>query len=511
MSPGYLGADRAFSRAAGAQLVGGNAVRILQDGRENYPAWLSAIAGARRFIHFESYSIRDDSTGAQFAEALVNRARAGVRVRVMYDWVGGLGATPASFWYRLEDAGVAVRAFNRPAVWRPLAWLPRDHRKMLAVDGRVAYVSGLCVGDAWTGSSAVEPWRDTGVEISGPAVADVHAEFAEIWAATGEPLPADEVPDREATPTQGAVALRVVGSRPAAAGMLRLDTLVAGLAKKRLWITDAYFVGISGYVQALTAAAADGVDVRLLVPGGSDLPIVRSLSRAGYRSLLEGGVRLFEWNGPMVHAKTAVADGFWARVGSTNLNLQSWVGNWELDVAIEDAGVATRMEAMFEADLARSTEVLLDARHRRGQAATTRAARLTTRSEWQRWRARRKRDGGRTGRAAASALRLGNTVGAALTATRPLGAAEAPTLVGGGLVLLALGGLGGWWPALLAYPLAVSAAWLGLMLVGAGVRARHRPEGGAQGPRRAGGILNDSTRLPVSGPPGPGSGERTEP
>ena len=135
--------------------------------------------------------------------------------------------------------------------------------------------------------------------------------------------------------------------------MFRLDSLVAGLARKRLWITDAYFVGVPGYIQALCAAVADGVDVRLLVPGGSDLPLVRPLSRAGYRALLEGGVRVFEWNGSMVHAKTAVADGQWARVGSTNLNIQSWMGNWELDVAIEDTEVGAAMERMFEADLER--------------------------------------------------------------------------------------------------------------------------------------------------------------
>ncbi len=153
--------------------------------------------------------------------------------------------------------------------------------------------------------------------------------------------------------------------------MMRLDTLVASLARERLWITDAYFVGVPGHVQALTAAAADGVDVRLLVPGGSDLPLVRSFSRATYRGLLEGGVRVFEWNGSMLHAKTAVADGLWARVGSTNLNLQSWLGNWELDVAVEDAPFAAAMEAMYQADLENATEVVLPTRHRGHARATT--------------------------------------------------------------------------------------------------------------------------------------------
>ncbi len=476
-SPGRLAADLAFSRAAGAPLVDGNAVRLLTDGGENYPAWLQAIADAERFIHFESYIVHDDPTGALFADALIERARAGVNVRVVYDWLGAVGSTPRAFWYPLVDAGVHVRAFNQAVAWRPLAWLSRDHRKMLAVDGRVAYVSGLCVGDAWVGSATVAPWRDTGVEIAGPAVADVHGEFAEIWAAIGPALPAEEQPQRDSLPRLGDVALRVIGSRPSAASMMRLDTLVAGLARERLWITDAYFVGVPGYVQALTAAAADHVDVRLLVPGGSDLPLVRSFSRAGYRSLLDGGVRVFEWNGPMLHAKTAVADGLWARVGSTNLNLQSWLGNWELDVAVEDAVFAAAMERMFEADLAGATEVVLPVRHR-GPTPSGPRARAPARQPARQHR----RGGGGPGRAAAGALRLGNTVGAALTATRALGAAEAPTLAIGGILLVLLGLVAAWRPELLGYPLAAAAIWLGLSLLGAAWRAA-RPPGGQAPPR----------------------------
>jgi cardiolipin synthase len=472
LASGRVAADQAFSRAAGAPLVDGNAVELLKDGAENYPAWLAAIDAAERFIHFESYILHDDETGARFAEALVARAKAGVRVRVIYDWLGALGATSRSFWYSLVDAGVEVRAFNPPTVSRPLAWVVRDHRKMLAVDGRVAFVSGLCVGNAWAGTDGVEPWRDTGVGLRGPAVADVHGEFGEIWAAMGAPLPADELPSRETIDRAGEVALRVVGTRPAAAGMLRLDTLVAGLARKRLWITDAYFVSVPGYVNALTAAAADGVDVRLLVPGGSDLPLVRSLSRAGYRGLLAGGVRVFEWNGSMLHAKTAVADGLWARVGSTNLNVQSWMGNWELDVAVEDAGFGARMEAMYESDLANATEVLLvrgpvgTAERRMAGAGNSDAANAARRP------LRRRRGGGSTSRAAAGAFRFGNTMGAALTATRHLGATEAWMLAVGGLLLLSLGGLAVWQPAVVAYPVAAVAVWLGLSLAGAAWRAR---------------------------------------
>ena len=154
--------------------------------------------------------------------------------------------------------------------------------------------------------------------------------------------------------------VRIVASVPATAGMLRLDQLVAALARKRLWLTDAYYAGTTTYVQALRAAAKDGVDVRLLVPNGTDIPLLRPLSRAGYRPLLEAGVRVFEWNGTMLHAKTAVADGHWARVGSTNLNIASWFGNCELDAVVEDESFAREMEEMYLEDLANATEVVLD-------------------------------------------------------------------------------------------------------------------------------------------------------
>ena len=468
---GRVVADQALSRAAGAPLVDGNAVRLLRDAAENYPAWLEAIAAAERFIHFEIYILHDDASGKRFSDALIARAQAGVNVRLIYDWVGALNAAGRRFWNRLRAGGVEVRAFNPPRVTRPLAWLVRDHRKSLVCDGRVAFISGLCVGEAWEGTADAEPWRDTGVEIRGPAVADVMAEFAEVWRAIGTPLPPEEAAALADAEPAGTVALRVIGTRPAGAGMLRLDSLIAGLARKRLWITDAYFVGVPGYMQALRAAVDDGVDVRLLVPGGSDLSLVRSLSRAGYRGLLEGGVRVFEWNGSMVHAKTAVADGLWARVGSTNLNIQSWMGNWELDVAIEDTGFGAEMERMFEADLERSTEVVLTGRSRTVSRPRDGAPPVRR----HRWMSRRGRGTGHTSRAAAGAFRIGNTVGAALTARRPLGAAEASTLGAGAVLLVTMGGLAAWWPALAAYPLAVIAIWLGLSLGAAAWRAR-RPE-----------------------------------
>ena len=340
-------------------------MRLLRDARQNYPAWLEAIGSARRTIHFESYIIHEDEIGREFAHLLMARARAGVRVRIIYDWLGAVGKTSKGFWRDLRNGGVEVRCFNPLRVSNPFAWLSRDHRKMLAVDGRVGFVTGLCVGRSWVGDPArgIEPWRDTGISLRGPAVADLELAFSRMWALTGVPLPSTELSARDATSPEGDVSVRVIASMPGTAELYRLDQLIAAAGQRTLWLTDAYFVGTTAYVQALRAAARDGVDVRLLVPGATDIWVLRGLSRAGYRPLLEGGVRVYEWNGPMLHAKTAVADGRWARVGSTNLNLQSWMGNWELDVAVEDEGFAGQMQAMY---LGRSGKCHRDHAHAAG-------------------------------------------------------------------------------------------------------------------------------------------------
>src|SRR2546422_1060440 len=234
---------------------------------------------------------------------------------------------------------------------------------MLSVDGAIGFVTGLCVGRAWVGDPArgVPPWRDTGVEVHGPAVRLIDEAFRAMWALLGEPVPVDDAM-REPDVLEGDTALRIVATVPSTAGLFRVDQLVAALARERLWLTDAYYAGTTSYVQALRAAARDGVDVRLLVPNGTDIPLLRPLSRAGYRTLLEAGARVFEWNGPMLHAKTAVADGRWARVGSTNLNIASWLGNYELDVVVEGESFGKLMESMYLEDLSNATEIVLDGR-----------------------------------------------------------------------------------------------------------------------------------------------------
>ena len=459
-------AEQAFSRAAGAPLVAGNSARVLKDAGENFPAWLDAIAAARRTIFFEHYIVADDEIGHQFVAALAERARAGVRVMALYDWFGGLGAGSTRLWRPLLDAGGLVRRFNAPRFDSPFGWLTRDHRKLIAVDGEVGFVGGLCVSRKWLGDPArgVEAWRDTGLEVRGPAVADFEDAFAQVWAATGTPLDPRVFTPVAGMQTRGDVTLRVLATVPSIAGLYRLDQMIAAMATRTLWLTDAYFLGIAPYVQALRAAALDGVDVRLLVPGSSDLPFISRMSRSGYRSLLEAGIRVFEWNGPMLHAKTAVADGRWARVGSTNLNLASWVGNYELDVAIEDTTVAAAMAELYLSDLEHSTEIVLGPRSRVRAAPTGR-------------RRRRRRGAGSAVRAAAGALRLSHTVGAAITNRRVLGRTEAGTMAAVGAVLLALTAAGLVWPLVLALPIAVLAGWVGIALVIRALALYRRPQG----------------------------------
>jgi cardiolipin synthase len=448
-------ATRAFSRAAGAPLITGNSLRLLKDATENYPAWLEAIRTARRTIHFESYIIHADETGRQFAEALAEKAREGVRVRVIYDWLGSLGRASRRFWAEMMQNGIEVRCFNPPRADSPLGWLRRDHRKMLSVDGRVGFVTGLCVGRRWVGDPAkgIEPWRDTGVQIEGPAVADLEDAFAHMWALLGRPIPEADFSAVQTPPPAGDVALRIVASYPNMAGLYRFDQLISALAERSIWLTDAYFLGTAPYIKALGGAASDGVDVRLLLPSASDVPVVGSLSRAGYRELLEAGVRVFEWNGPMMHAKTAVADGRWARVGSTNMNLASWLGNWELDVVAEDEPFAQEMERMYLDDLGSSTEIVLSAKKvipLEPRARHRRDARLAQ---------------GSARRAVTGLMRVGNTVGAAITSRRSLGPTETVVMVSAAALLLALALIAVLWPVAVIVPVALFSAWLAVSLL----------------------------------------------
>lgn len=451
--------ERAFARIADSDLRLGNAVALLRDSKENYPAWLQAISSAERVIHFENFIIANDDTGRLFAEALIERARAGVTVRVLYDWLGSAWRALPPFWRRLRQAGIEVRVFNPPRLTNPF-WIRRNHRKLITVDGRIGFVSGLCISDSWDGKEA-EPWRDTGLSLKGPVVADLDMAFAESWAIAGPPLPRDEIADAARIPTAGDVPARVISGQPGMFRAYRLDQFIAATAQRNLWLTDAYFVATTSYVQALAEAARDGVDVRLLVPGSSDVPALQPVVRAGYRSLIEAGIRVYEWNGSMLHAKTAVADGRWARVGSTNLNLASWATNWELDVVVEDPTFSEAMEAMYLEDLANATEIVPGWQSRRRQAKNMRSRRN-----------RRYKKGG-VRRIAAGALALSGSIGKAV-GSRSLTATEASSVAIIGFALLALAVLITLFPVLVVSPIVIGLAWLGMALLIRAFRLKRR-------------------------------------
>jgi cardiolipin synthase len=347
-----------MDRVAGGRPIPGNRVELRYDGPQVYPAMLERIAAAKRWIHLDNYIIRGDATGRRFAAALAERARAGVPVRVLTDWLGSF-STRRRFWNELRAAGVEIRFFGPLDLWNLTGNLTRDHRKILVVDGDRAVTGGLCLGDEWSGDEerGRHPWRDTGVAIDGPAAAMMDHAFAAVWNLLGTTLPADELASDVAP--RGTAAVRVLAGEPGGVRVSRTIELLLAGASERVWITDAYLVAPRGIYRGLLDAAQQGVDVRLLVPGTSDLPHVRNLTRAGYRDLLAAGVRIYEWRGPMLHAKTAVVDGRWVRIGSTNLNLSSLIANYEMDVLIDDVSFAQDLEARFRRDLDASVEVRL--------------------------------------------------------------------------------------------------------------------------------------------------------
>ena len=355
--------SRALDRATGARPIPGNLVRHIAVSSDALDAMLEMIANANRTVHFENYIIRDDATGRRFATVLAERARAGVRVRVLYDAFGSLGTSHA-YWRELRNSGVDVRPFRPLWTTGPVAAFSRDHRKLLVVDGEKAMTGGLCIGDEWAGNLAAgrAPWRDTMLAVCGPAVAALEVAFGRMWARAGRPLPEDET---SAAPEEcGPSAVRVVEGFPGQSRIYRAVQLLAAVVTERLWITDAYLIAPPPLFAALVDAARSGVDVRLLLPGTSDVPIVRIFTRGGYRELLHAGARIFEYRGPMVHAKTFVGDHEWARVGSSNLNVSSLMGNYELDLIAEHEALTATLATQFLHDMAQSREIVLMARRR---------------------------------------------------------------------------------------------------------------------------------------------------
>lgn len=464
-------AEQAFSRSAGAPLVSGNQVNLLFDSGENFPAWEAAIAAARESVMIEMYIFADNRFGRRLRDLLIERANAGVQVYLLYDWMGSLREHLRGFFKPIAAAGGKLCVFNPPSLSGGMSLFGRDHRKLIIVDQRLAFVSGLCASSVWEGNPEKEiaPWRDTGVSIRGPLVASAVASFVDSWHACGGSLP-DELHMIEPPPS-GEVDARLIATKPDTANIMRLDLLIASFARRTLWLTDAYFIGTGVYLTALKRAARDGVDVRLLVPRSSDIGWIATVSRTQYRPLLEAGVRVFEWNGEMIHAKTAVADGRWARIGSTNLNLSSWVANRELDISIEDTAVATRLSERFLVDLENSTEVVLGGRRRRPVLSKAREKESFSLS-------------GASGNpiasaraAARQAARIGDALSVVVRGTRDVDASEASSFLSIGLFLLALGLLIGFFPYLIVAPLVLVLAVSGIAVIAKSVtlyRARRK-------------------------------------
>lgn len=352
-------AARALERSSGAVAVPGNAVTFLFDGPEIFPEMHRLIREARHRIHFENYIIHDDTCGNEFADALIARARDGVIVRVLYDWLGS-SSTSRKYWNRLREAGIEVRAFGPPTLSRLLAFVSRDHRKLMVVDGSRAVTGGHCIGDEWVGDPARgrQPWRDTAVRVDGPAARLLDQSFTTTWGRAGGAPPDDATEVGHEVVPAGETAVRVVANRPGAERTWRTLDLLLAIGGDRIWVTEAYLAGPPRLYQVFEDAARDGVDVRLLVPGASDIPLVRNISRTGYKRLLRAGIRIWEWQGPMLHAKTVAIDGRWVRVGSSNLNPSSLVANWEVDLFIESPELARELDRRFVADLARSSEIV---------------------------------------------------------------------------------------------------------------------------------------------------------
>jgi cardiolipin synthase len=438
---------------------------------------VEAIDRAEGFIHFENYIIRDDRVGRVFKDALISKARAGLRVSLLYDWMG-CWATPRRFWKGFREAGVEVRAFNRPSIRDPFGILQRDHRKMVCVDGTVAFIGGFCVGQEWAGEGAHPPWRDTGIEIRGPAAAGCAQAFEKIWETVAGSIPEELRFRPGAVEAEGGTPVWIIEGEPWRSRVYRETQLLAASARNRIWITDPYFVAPFPVAEALTAAARDGVDVRIVLPAHNNWPWVGSLSRGGYRGLLEAGVRIFEWQGPMIHAKTMVVDGAWSRIGSSNMNSASLLGNWEIDAGVLDEDLAAQMEGLFLADLTSSVEIVLPKAVGFGEALfsdssdeTTSTAKETLdpgRTLQERFEKWKRRAPGATTLGMPALVRARSTLGNAIAGHRTLGREDRTVLGTVAISVLVLALVAAVLPYLVGWIIAFLAGWFGIVL---GVRA----------------------------------------
>ncbi|MHB1310980.1 MAG: phospholipase D-like domain-containing protein [Gemmatimonadaceae bacterium] len=360
---------RGLWRVAAADVSSGNRPVLLRDGAAAFEAMLGAIGAARYTVDLECYIFRgNDEVGQRFVQALLEAAGRGVRVRLLVDWIGGR-ATPRRVFRALRHGGVDVRIFSRPGFRAWFGLLPRDHRKLLTVDGKLGITGGIGIGHEWRLASVGPkrtPWRDTAVEIHGPAALAMERAFDGMWLRAVGAGPTRWESRRMVRAARNSwidfaeappALVGIVEGEPGRFRVSRAIEVQAASARKSLWIATAYFIPAFGVVESLKGAARDGVDVRVLVPGRNDHPWVNSYSRSYYKSLLRNGVRIWEWQGEMMHAKSSVMDGIVTRIGSTDFNPLGAAINYELDAIIGDRDFGAAAEAMFLTDLEQSTEV----------------------------------------------------------------------------------------------------------------------------------------------------------
>jgi cardiolipin synthase len=340
---------------------------------------LAAIGAARDHVNMETYILDDDEVGQRFAQALIDKQRQGVQVNLIHDSVGTVG-TPKAFFQRLTDSGIRVLEFNplNPMVARKDWELnQRDHRKLLIVDGRTAFMGGINISSVYSSGSSGQrvhtrqaagpAWRDTDLQLQGPVVAELQKLFLAAWESQqGDALaPKNYFPRPEAT---GSEVVRAIGSSPEEPFSLIYATLLSaiGSAETSVRITNAYFAPDPQLLAALEAAVRRGVEVTMILPSQTDSWLVFHAGRAYYDQLLRAGVKIFERHDAILHSKTALVDGVWATVGSTNLDWRSFLHNHELNVVILGTAFGSQLQAMFDQDLAASDAIILEAWERRG-------------------------------------------------------------------------------------------------------------------------------------------------
>jgi cardiolipin synthase len=360
---------RGLWRVAAADVSAGNRPVLLRDGAAAFDAMLTVMEQARHTLDFECYIFRgEDEVGQRFVQALRDAAHRGVRVRLLVDWIGGRG-TPRRVWKLLRAAGVEVRIFSPLGLRAWAGLLPRDHRKVLVADGKVGLTGGIGIGEEWRLGSLGpkrKPWRDTAVQIHGPAAEAMERAFDTMWLRAVGQGPTRREQRRMTRAARNSwidfadappALVGIVEGEPGRFRISRALEVQAAAARERLWIATAYFIPAFGVVESLKGAARDGVDVRVLVPGRNDHPWVNRYAATYYPSLLRNGVRIWEWQGEMMHAKSTVMDGVITRIGSTDFNPLGAAINYELDAIVGDRDFGAQAEAMFLADLEHSREV----------------------------------------------------------------------------------------------------------------------------------------------------------